>query len=671
MPLLFCNAAVRAKRTLDNELKTQYNAYKSTSSFAERIDSMKKQTLHRLISLLLVCVMVLTVLPMQSKAEVFDKENFKGLLVKAESNVTIKFFKGHDRENSSAVIQPDYKETVDGITYYYFANISGAYCYDAKRSGDYTVYQRLYITSAEAKTCNVHEVVMNKRAGQWDYSYYYGNTDEYLAAVEYDMSEKWHDVVPQVTPVFTVEGKAAHQMTTQPELVEFIENRDDPNDNMYIFSMGKSGTYGFDIPIVIFTKTDLSGCETLEDVADRLQKSGLPNVSYKAQMHGDEHAAGEGALGIIDLLDKAENQYLLDDLNIYVMPRINPDGAYNCKRNITTVIDSSYSNRDLNREMLTLNILEQRLYLRTVQLFDPIVEFDGHERQRTATVADIMMSTSWRDGSVESLLDVQLNLVNAMFDGLEAVDLSGAWYNDKVNTCGTNSTESYASAQGRIHILMESRGIYLGTEAYGSRTASHIVAVLSGLAHIAENKTAIIQALDAERQRQITSGETYEESDVIPLSAMKVADSQYDHTTEKFNLATGKVTSYVQPGAIYRNTKTRVAPTAYVIPANLPKIDKILELMQLHEIAYEYLPANAAMDLQQYTGTVKSISLTPEQTFVFPEGAYVFKMNQASAFVLAMLMEPDCLGDDLVQQKRIVADGTTSTRTLESIMNKY
>ena len=45
-------------------------------------------------------------------------------------------------------------------------------------------------------------------------------------------------------------------------------------------------------------------------VADRLQKSGLPNVSYKAQMHGDEHAAGEGALGVIDLLDREENPQL-------------------------------------------------------------------------------------------------------------------------------------------------------------------------------------------------------------------------------------------------------------------------------------------------------------------------------------------------------------------------
>ena len=90
----------------------------------------------RLMCLLLVVILVVGMFPTVDAETVFDKENFVGLLVKAESNVTMKFFKGHDRENSSAVIQPDYKETIDGITYYYFSGISGAYCYDAKRSGD-------------------------------------------------------------------------------------------------------------------------------------------------------------------------------------------------------------------------------------------------------------------------------------------------------------------------------------------------------------------------------------------------------------------------------------------------------------------------------------------------------------------------------------------------------
>ena len=618
---------------------------------------MKNTLFYRIFAFVLTIAMVLTVLPVQPRAAEFDKDNFVGLLVKAESNITMVFYKGHTREAEDK-IQPDFTETVDGITSYYFAGISGSYCYDAKRSGDYTIYQKLYITSAEAKTCNVHEVKMNKRAGEWDHTYYYGNTDEYLAAVEYDMSEKWHTEVELITPVFTIQGKYAHQMTTQVEMEEFIAQRDDEDDNMYVFSMGKSTTYDLDIPIVFFTKTDLSGCTTLEQIAQALAADGLPNLGYKAQMHGDEHAAGEGALGVIDLLDREEYEYLLEDINIYVIPRMNPDGAYKCKRNMITVIDESFSNRDPNRDMLSLNLMEQRYYLKTVQLFDPIVELDGHERQRGNNIADIEIGASWRYDSNKELLDLQVEMVQDMFAALEAVDLSGGWYSTNVNTTGAaDNTRSFAGAQGRIHILMESRGIYLGNEAYGSRTASQIVSVMAALEYTAQNATAIENAVAAERQRVVKAGETYEESEKIALSSSKVEHPEYTHTTEKTNTATGKITIFDQIPNIYTPAVTRPAPTAYVIPADLPKIGEIIELMDLQQIEYTLLPAGTAIELQQYTGTVDNIVLSSEQSFSFSNGAYVFQMNQVNAYVLAMLMEPDASGQDLVQQNRITAEG--------------
>ena len=615
---------------------------------------MKNAIFRRIFSITLIFIMVLTVLPVQPRAAEFDKENFKGLLVKAESNITMVFYKGHTREAEDK-IQPDFTETIDGITYYYFAGISGSYCYDAKRTGDYTIYQKQYITSAEAKTCCVEEVKMNKRAGEWDHTYYYGNTTEYLNAVENDMSEKWHTEVALITPVFTNKDKPAHQMTTQPELEAFIAQRDDKNDNMYVFSMGRSSTYDLDIPIVFFTKTDLSECTTLEQIAQALQKDGLPNVGYKAQMHGDEHAAGEGALGVIDLLDKEENQYLLEDINIYVIPRMNPDGGYKCKRNMITAIDPSFTNRDPNRDMLVLNLMEQRYYLKTVQLFDPIVELDGHERQRGNTTADIEIGTSWRYDSVPELLDVQTGMVFEMFDALEAVDLSGGWYSTNVNTAAADNTRSFAGAQGRIHILMESRGIYLGNEAYGSRTASHIVSVMAALKYTANNRDAIIQALDKEQQKQIKAGQTYEETEQIALISGKVPSEKYTITTEKTNAASGKITIIEQIPNIYTPTSTRTAPTAYVIPADLPQIGQIIELMDLQEIAYEYMAPGTAIALQQYTGVLDDADLTAKQTYAFPNGCYVFQMNQANAYVLALLMEPDCSSQNLVRQNRITS----------------
>ena len=115
---------------------------------------MKKLQFRRVFSLILVLCLVLPLLPLDVLADALDPyspANFKGLVVKAESNVTMVFYKNHTRDAEDK-IQPDHTVTEGSYTYYYFAGISGSYCYDAKRTGDYTIYQKLYITSAEAKT---------------------------------------------------------------------------------------------------------------------------------------------------------------------------------------------------------------------------------------------------------------------------------------------------------------------------------------------------------------------------------------------------------------------------------------------------------------------------------------------------------------------------------------
>lgn len=604
---------------------------------------------------------------------ILDKENFKGLIIKAESDVTMTFYKDHDRETADK-IQPDYKETIDGYTYYYFAGISGYYCYDAVRAGCYKIYQRLYVTTAERDAGHIEEVVMEEKANpsknEWDHSYYYGQVDEFIEKSENDMTEKWHTDVELVTPVFTNPDKPAHQMTTQPELEAFISDLDAATSHMYVFSIGKSAKYQHDIPIVFFTNTDLSGCKTLEDVAAALEQDGLPNIGYKAQMHGDEHAAGEGALNVLYQLCKDENKTLLDTINIYVMPRINPDGAQECQRNLRSqsmLFEDVDSNTDPNRHMLHLGSHESRLYLKTVQLFDPVAELDGHERQRSSNIADNQIGTSWRYGTSAELLDIQVDLVTSMFAALEAVDLSGAWYSNNVNTTPGQNTRSYAANQARIHLLMETRGIYLGNECYGSRTASHIVSAMAYLNFCAEHVDEMAELVAAEQADQILRGKTYEDSDTLILSGKTVAHPEYNKITEKFNFANGNIdTAYEQTAYLYEPGRTRVAPTAYVIPKGLPREAEILELMELQEIDYYALPANTAISLQQYSGVVDSdrkttgVTLSTEQYFTFPTGCYVFQMDQVNAYVLGKLMEADDASADLVEQGRISVneDGT-------------
>ena len=248
---------------------------------------------------------------------ILDMENFKGLVIKADSAVTMSFY-AHYLNGDTAYnnrnnykITPDYTTTNEGVTAYYFPNYKGEFCYIASQTDHYTIRQQIYMSAEEAARCTEYIVQMHERGDGWDHSYYFGQTDELLAAQETDENQKWHTEVDLVTPVFTLD-KPAHQMTTQNEMETFISDLDEITPHMYVFSIGKSAKYELDIPIVFFTKSDLSDCTTWEQAAAKLQADGLPNVGYKAQMHGDEHAAGEGALGVIELLSRSENKDLRD-----------------------------------------------------------------------------------------------------------------------------------------------------------------------------------------------------------------------------------------------------------------------------------------------------------------------------------------------------------------------
>ena len=577
-----------------------------------------------------------------------DLENFEGLVIKANKDTTITLYNNAIQSNDAYYGRKEYTVTPyatatsgDDVLYYY-PNITGIYCYEAVQSGYYTVFQQMYMTPEEAAAYTLEQVVMQERDGEWDHSYYFGISDELMYATEGDPNEKWKKEVTLNTPVFTTPDKAAHQQTTQPELEAFIANLDDANDNMYIFSIGTSSKYGFNVPIVFFTKTDLSACTTLEQVAEALKKNGLPNMAYKAQTHGDEPAGCEGALAVIDALDKAENAYLLDSINIYVIPRINPDGAYDSRRNLTVMLDPSYENRDPDRDLLDMNSKEMRQYMRTVDLFQPVMELDGHERQRYSSDGDIQLGIAWKPINSQELFDIQLDMMQNACTDLKDMDLSGAWYSGTVNSNSARNNRGYATYQGRIQILMETRGIYLGNEAYAHRTACHVVSAMSFLNYAAENATEMAAIVAAERQRIISEGAVYDDDDIVILSTGASKHPELAIQTERVHLISGEITLLDQvPDMHDQILRSRVAPTAYVLPADLPKIDAILDQMDAQSITYTKLPANAAVSLQQYYGTTDEAYLTEETAVVFPNGAYVFTMNQAKGEILALLMEPD------------------------------
>ncbi|WP_204388651.1 M14 family zinc carboxypeptidase, partial [Bifidobacterium pullorum] len=79
------------------------------------------------------------------------------------------------------------------------------------------------------------------------------------------------------------------------------------------------------MPIAVFTDTDLSSAASLEEAGELVSDNGKLTVWIQAQIHPNEPAAGEAALVMVSDLCGSYGDAVLDDINVVVVPRINPD----------------------------------------------------------------------------------------------------------------------------------------------------------------------------------------------------------------------------------------------------------------------------------------------------------------------------------------------------------
>ena len=64
--------------------------------------------------------------------------------------------------------------------------------------------------------------------------------------------------------------------------------RQSANAHLYFLDADRS------IPVVLFTKTDLSEAKDLDSALTVMRKDGHLTIMYQAQIHGNEPASGEG-----------------------------------------------------------------------------------------------------------------------------------------------------------------------------------------------------------------------------------------------------------------------------------------------------------------------------------------------------------------------------------------
>ena len=564
-----------------------------------------------------------------------DFDKFQGLVLSCDSGVTLNLYSGF---GSDTLVEPTKTE---GNTKYY-ANVSGKYRAIAKRTGYVTVSENIYVSDEEKTTRMEKHYSLVKRDGAWDPSYVRKLTDEALAAFPADTS-LWPQFAAVFTsPVFT-EGRQEHKYTTQEEMENFIAAQEKPGDNMYVYSMGVTPTSpAFNIPLVIFTATDLSGAATLEEAAALIQANGKPTVHYEGNIHGNEYASGEAALGMIAQMATEYGNALLDTMNVYIIPRLNPDGAYQNLRVIPK------ENQDPNRDFLNSKTYElQRLHY-VYNLFHPEVMIDGHEYNvnldlTSANHRDIMICANRAIYATPEVSAQSDAMARALFANMKANGLSYGWYHDTISGADANIGTTYSVQQGSLFILLESHGIFGGTYNMARRVAAQVTCVDAILRYVHDNADAVNKAVNDQWAKMIADGKVYGEGDKISLqTTTRDVPDMYIGDAKIVDLATGELTDTVFP-AITTDLvlRDREAPTAYLVPADHERIDYILQHTEMHGISHYEIPAGASVMVQHVGGTTTEAVISEEQLTVFPNGAYVFGMDQTSARILAYLMEPD------------------------------
>lgn len=190
--------------------------------------------------------------------------------------------------------------------------------------------------------------------------------------------------------------------------------------------------------------------------------------------------------------------------------------------------------------------------------------------------------------------DLGKQITETAFEALAEQGLSYNFYDTRINNLNGTGNRAYAASKGILFFLTESCGAFSGRTAYERRVVSGIVATESILKSVNADAADIKALITAEKQKIIDDGAKYTEDDIIPLKTSDSEHPEFSYELTSINTATGEgrpVT--VIPTICDVVERSRVAPTAYVIPAGETWTAKVLELMDLSKISYTYIPAGS------------------------------------------------------------------------------
>ena len=471
---------------------------------------------------------------------------------------------------------------------------------------------------------------------------------------------------PFTTPAFQ-EGSALYQATTNEEMTAFIKEYAAKSNYMHVFSAGKTAHYGYDYPVLVFTKKNIPANATMDDAAKILREGGKPIVWQQAQIHPYEPAAGESALVMIQELCGQYGEGILDKIDVVMIPRINVEGAF-------LFVRTDYDGIDMNRDHMAINSKETAMLHETYYKFMPHVVIDNHEFFFSE------MGNYNNDPEKFELNDFQITGASSLNDDPAVTKLTTELVVDKMHkdlldtgfrayhygiTSNNPIGRAYYGLGNAISILIESHGADGALFAMPRRVYGQVVATKSIYDTTAANAKTVMGTVNTARAKIAEAGKTYDESDILVLKQsasgkVKSPTPLHQYVADIY----GNINSIGANAISLQDTivRSRPRPTAYVVPADVEWIGKLLYTLDHHGAEYYKLNAGSSAELQQYyyieaDGTKSCIAdLRGSAKVTFEKGAYVIPMDQESGTIIGMLMEPD-VGDSARYNGTIYQNG--------------
>ena len=463
------------------------------------------------------------------------------------------------------------------------------------------------------------------------------------------------------------------------ETMAYFQKLADVSSMVKITSFGTSPE-GRDLSLVIVDKDGLQSPEAI-------RQKGRVIILIESCIHSGEPDGKDASMMFLrDMIIHQKDIDLLDDVSFLFIPVFNVDGHENFSA--TNRINqngpeelgtrNTAQQLNLNRDFLKADAPEMRAWLKLYNRWMPELFIDVHvtngaDFQYVMTYAIDNRGTLMEEGLRKWSLDIyekQLNermtevgfpiFLYASFRKYNAPE-SGII----IDTFDPRYSESYAAVHNRLGLLIENH-IY---KPYKQRVLATIEAFKASARILTENKESLVKTI-AQADQHVASPE-YRTKPMDLVFAPVNKDSvwvdylSWARDTVKSDLSGADWVrhNYEKPITLrcplitsYEGTSSVQLPEAYVL---MPQWDKVIDLLDLHNIRYSRLTEPKEMTVQTYRYTKATFSTrqsegripvlkteytTQMETRTCPAGSVVIDMNQPNGRLAAWLLEPSAPG---------------------------